>query len=110
MTEYQILKLIHENGDSVPFSSFAAKSIKSFKPELISDQMRLEVLIEMGLIKGELKSGSKLELTGKGIFRLDSLAQERAGKIKHIFVEIFLAIISALAGALLSGPFWGLGG
>ena len=109
MTEYQILKFIHENGNSISFSEFASKSINSYDPQLISDQRRLEVLIEMGLINGEAKSGSKLELTGKGIFRLDALAQERTGKIKQIFVEIFLAIISAIAGALLSGPFWGLG-
>lgn len=106
MTEFDILSFIHSRGDSATPLDFTAESFNSKKLDVLSDQMRLEYLIEMKYVEVVPKSAPHLRLTGPGIFRLDELSQSEKEKKRQRHFEIFLALLSALAGAILSQPLW----
>ena len=108
MTEYDILSLIHKNGGTAEYSDIAAASIASNKPDILSDDLRLKYLIDEKYVSGDPLPLAELRLTKKGIIRLDELSQERAEKRNQRIFEFALAIVSALAGALLSEPVWSI--
>lgn len=106
MTEYEILSFIHKNKNVVKCSDIILEGFHSNSPDFISDDLRINYLLEEKYIE-EKDPGSKyFMLTQKGIIRLDELQQAKDEKrSQHIF-DILLAVISALAGALLSQPLW----
>lgn len=106
MTEYEILSFIHSQGDSATTSAFTAESINSKEMELLSDRKKLEHLIEMKLVEADPQNPHQLRLTGIGLFRLDALSQAEKEKVRQRHFEIFLTLLSALAGAILSKPLW----
>lgn len=106
MTEFEILSHIHTNGNIIEYKDLAYASLSSTSPDMLSDSLRLRYLINEGFLDGDPTPGNKINLTDKGVIRLDELSKERAERRKQRAFEVFLAIISALVGAILSQPLW----
>lgn len=106
MTEFEILSFIQNRHGEATEIDFTAKAMDSKDSDFLSDRRRLECLVDLGYVEKSKDKPFQLQLTGTGLFRLDSLKLEEKEKRKQRRFEIFLALLSALAGAVLSQPLW----
>lgn len=76
MTELQILCALKNAGGSMQYTDLLNLGLADPVHDPKSDRKRIVHLKELGEISGELKAYQRLEITSKGIARLDTKKQE----------------------------------